>query len=75
MANPTQVEAATKKGFQKINGKAVLYFAERLESKRMAYPDAERKTDKKYYFDKKDRNPAKRRWKTINGYPVLFWKR
>ena len=45
VANPTQVEAATKKGFQKINGKQY-YILKSGESKGLAYPETKRKTEK-----------------------------
>ena len=70
VANPTQVEAATKKGFQKINGKQ--YYILQSGSKAKGWLTlTQNGKQKKYYFDTKT-GIQKKGWQTINGSQYYF---
>ena len=70
VANPTQVEAATKKGFQKINGKQ--YYILQSGSKAKGWLTlTQNGKQKKYYFDTKT-GIQKKGWQTINGSRYYF---
>ena len=70
VANPTQVEAATKKGFQKINGKQ--YYILKSGAKAKGWLTLKQNgKQKKYYFDTKT-GIQKKGWQTINGSRYYF---
>lgn len=64
--NPTQVEAATKKGFQKINGKQYYILQSGAKAKGWLTLNG-----KKYYFDPKT-GVQKKGWLTLNGKKYYF---
>ena len=66
VANPTQVEAAAKKGWQKINGKQYYILQNGSKAKGLTVLN-----DKVYYFDKKT-GVQQKGWKTIDGYRYYF---
>lgn len=70
VANPTQVEAATKKGFQKINGKQYYILQSGAKAKGWLTLKQDGK-QKKYYFDTKT-GVQKKGWQTINGGRYYF---
>ena len=70
VANPTQVEAAAKKGFQKINGKQYYILQSGAKAKGWLTLKQNGK-QKKYYFDRKT-GIQKKGWQTINGSRYYF---
>ena len=70
VANPTQVEAAAKKGFQKINGKQYYILQSGAKAKGWLTLKQNGK-QKKYYFDRKT-GIQKKGWQTINGKRYYF---
>lgn len=66
VVNPTQVEAAAKKGWQKINGKQYYILQNGSKAKGLVALNG-----RKYYFDKKT-GEQKKGWQTIDDYRYYF---